>query len=61
MASCNGCKCSRVGSETFDGLEAVTIGLHGEHQARAHRSAVEQHSAGAADAVFAADMRAGEQ
>ena len=30
----------------------------GEHQAGAHRDAVEQHGAGAADAVLAAGMRA---
>ena len=34
--------------------------LHGEHQARAHRLAVDQHRAGAADAVLAADLGAGQ-
>ena len=34
------------------------LGLRGEHQAGAHRDAVEQHGAGAADAVLAAGMRA---
>ena len=34
--------------------------LHGEHQAGAHAVAVDQHRAGAAHAVLAADMRAGE-
>ena len=36
----------------------VAVRLHREHQARAHRLAVEQNGAGAADAVLAADMRA---
>ena len=44
----------------FDGGDAVAVRLHGVHQARAHRRAVEHHRAGAADAVLAADMRAGE-
>ena len=35
------------------------VGLHREHQAGAHRLAVQQHGAGAADAVLAADVRAG--
>ena len=35
--------------------------LHGKHQAGAHRDAVEQHGAGAADAVLAAGMRAGQR
>ena len=40
---------------------AVAVGLHREHQAGAHRRAVEQdHRAGAAYAVLAADMRAGQ-
>ena len=34
--------------------------LHREHQAGAHRPAVDHHRAGAADAVLAADMRAGQ-
>ena len=38
----------------------AALGLHGEHQAGAHRLAVDQHRAGAAHAVLAADMRAGE-
>ena len=48
------------GAEAFDGLHAAAVGLHGKHQARAHTVAVDQHGAGAADAVLAADMRAGE-
>ena len=39
---------------------SIAVGLHGEHQAGAHRLAVEQHRAGAADAVLAAGMGAGE-
>ena len=39
----------------------VTVGLHREHQAGAHGSAVEHHGAGAAHAVLAADMGAGQQ
>jgi len=38
----------------------VPVGLHGEHQAGANRLAIEQDRAGAADAVLAADMRAGQ-
>src|SRR6202035_1407927 len=34
-------------------------GLHGEHQAGAHRLVIDDDSAGAADAVLAADMGAG--
>ena len=39
----------------------VAVGLRREHQAGAHGSAVEDDRAGAADAVLAADMGAGEQ
>ncbi len=45
--------------EALDGADPAAIGLHGEHQAGAHRLAVDQHRAGAADAMLAADMRAG--
>jgi hypothetical protein len=38
----------------------VAVGLHRQHQAGARRAAVEQDGAGAADAVLAAEMRAGE-
>ena len=47
--------------QPFDGRELVAVGLHREHQAGAHRRAVEQDGAGAADAVLAADMGAGER
>src|ERR1700724_2820918 len=45
--------------QPLDGADAFTLRLHREHQARAHRLVVEDDSAGAADAVLAADMRAG--
>jgi len=38
----------------------LAVRLDGEYEARAHRFPVEQDGAGAADAVFAADVRAGE-
>ena len=38
----------------------MSVGLHREHQAGAHRLAVEEDRAGAADAVLAADVRAGQ-
>jgi hypothetical protein len=38
----------------------VAVGLHREEQAGAHRLAVEEHGAGAADAVLAADVGAGQ-
>ena len=46
--------------EALDGLNLVTVGLHGEHDAGARRLAVEQNRARAAHAVLAADVRAGE-
>ena len=46
--------------QAFDGADRAALGLHREHQAGAHRLAVDQHRAGAADAVLAADMRAGQ-
>ena len=45
--------------EALDGADRLAVGLHGEHQTRAHRFAVDEHGARAADAVLAADMRAG--
>ena len=50
-----------VGGETLHGLEAVAVGLRGEHQAGARRDTVEQDGASATDPVFAADMRSREQ
>jgi len=46
--------------ETLDGHHLGAFGLHREQQARAHGCAVDQHGAGAAHAVLAADMGAGE-
>ena len=51
---------SALGAMPFDGQDLVAVRLHGEHQARARRAAIEQDRAGAADAVLAAEMRAGE-
>src|SRR5271169_5348766 len=48
------------GRDAFDRRDLVTVSLHGKHQAGARRFAVEQNRAGAADAVLAAGMRAGE-
>ncbi len=45
---------------TFDGLDARAVALHGEREAAAHRDAVEPHRAGAAHALLASDMAAGE-
>src|SRR4029078_424677 len=41
------------------GADLAAISLHREHQARTHRFTVDQHGAGAANAVLAADMRPG--
>ena len=49
-----------IGRDAFDGHDLVAVGLHREHQAGARRIAVEQDGAGAAHAVLAAEMRAGE-
>ena len=57
-ARCSGCSVVAV-REPFDRADLLALRLHGEHQAGAHRLAVEDHRAGAADAVLAADMRAG--
>lgn len=40
--------------------DLMTISLDGEHQARAHRFAVEEHGTGTADAVFTPHVRPGE-
>ena len=45
--------------KAFDGADLLALRLHREHQTGAHRIAVHQHRAGTADAVLAADMRAG--
>ena len=46
--------------EALDGVDREPVGLHREHQAGAHGLAVELHGAGAADALLAADVRAGQ-
>ncbi len=50
----------RAPLEALDGLDLEAVGLDGEEQAAAHGDAVEPHGACAADAVLAADVRAGE-
>ena len=45
--------------ERFHGFHLAAFGLHRERQAGARGDAVDQHGAGAADAVLAADMGAG--
>src|SRR6185312_3792671 len=47
-------------TERLDGLDAAAVGLHRKHAAGAGREPIEQDGAGAAHAVFAADMRAGQ-
>ena len=46
--------------DAFDGFDRGAVALHGEHQTAAHDVAVDQHRAGAAHALLAADMAAGE-
>ena len=57
-ARCIGCIVVAVG-QALDGADGFAGGLHRKHQAGAHRLAVDDHRAGAADAVFAADMGSG--
>ena len=45
----------------LDGVDARAVALHRQHQAAAHDHAVDAHRAGAAHAVLAADMAAGER
>src|SRR5450631_381025 len=45
----------------LDGLDRGAVALHRQHQAAAHDLAVHPHGAGAADAMLAADMAAGER
>src|ERR1700686_89575 len=47
-------------AEAFDRLDAAAVGLPREHQASTRAVAIDQHGAGAADAVLAADMGAGQ-
>src|SRR5208282_400519 len=44
--------------QAFDRADLLAVRLDCEHQARTQRLAVDEHRAGAADAVLAADMRA---
>ena len=53
--------CAVLAGEAFDRRNRVIVRLHGEHQAGAHRLAIEKDGAGAADAVLAADMGAGKR
>src|SRR5687768_624924 len=46
--------------KSLDGVDPAAVCLHGEHQAAAHDLAVHAHRAGAADAVLAAEVRAGQ-
>ena len=46
--------------QPLDGADLLAVRLHREHQAGAHRFAFDDHRAGAAHAMLAADMRAGE-
>ena len=46
--------------QAFDGLDLMPVGLRRQHDAGARRLAVEEDGAGAADAVLAPDVRAGE-
>ena len=46
--------------QPFDRFHCTTIRLHGQRQAGAHDLAIEAHGAGAADAMLATDMGAGE-
>ena len=46
--------------EPFDGDDLHPLGLHREHQARAHGRAVDDDGAGAAHAVLATHMRSGQ-
>src|SRR5213596_75823 len=50
----------RAVRQPLDRRDVVPIRLDGEHQAGAHRLAVQQHGTGAAHAVLASNVRAGE-
>src|SRR5262249_49123963 len=49
-----------IAREALDRLDLTLVAGDGEYQARARRLAVDEDRAGAADAVLAAEMRAGE-
>jgi hypothetical protein len=46
--------------QAFDGGDFMFVSLHRQHQAGSDRAAVKQHRTGSADAVLAAEMRAGQ-
>ncbi len=48
-------------ADALDGGDLVAVGLHRQHQAGSNRLAIEQHGAGAADAMLATGMGAVEQ
>src|SRR4249920_1779667 len=48
-----------AGGQALDGADLGAVGLHAEDQAGPHRAAVDQHRAGAADPVLAAQVSAG--
>src|SRR5262249_61169925 len=43
-------------SQAFDGPDLFAVGLHGEHQAGAHRFAIDNDCASAAHTMLATDM-----
>src|SRR4029079_5418604 len=51
---------SSVCGEALDGRQVRSLGLHGEHRARLHRLAVDEHGARAADARLAPDVGPGQ-
>ena len=55
----NGMQCAVV-RESFDRRHVRAIGLDGKHRARLHCLTVDEHSAGAADRSFAADVCSGQ-
>ena len=57
-ACCSGCSSSPSARPSTVRI-SLARRLHRKHQAGAHRLAVDDHRAGAADAVLAADMGAG--
>ena len=46
-------------SETLDGPDFLTVGLHGEHQTGAHWFVIDNDRAGTADTMLATNMRSG--
>ncbi len=58
-ACCSTPSRSADGARPFDRLELAAIDLRGEREAGPRQHAVDDNSAGAADAVLAADMGAG--